>query len=125
MVRGYAAVVGVVLIVIGLLGFVDNPIVGPSNAFLPTGAAHNVLHVVTGLVALAVAVGLGGAAQANMLVGFGVLYEIVFIVLLISPTLFSLFDRQVNVADDVLNASVALVSIAVASMTREASAVSY
>jgi hypothetical protein len=125
MAKGYAAIVGVVLVAIGLLGFVDNPIVGPSRALFPTGAAHNAVHIVTGLIALYVAFGLSGAAQANGVIGFGVFYAVIFIVVLISPTLFGVFDTKVNVADHVLHAGVALVSIALGYMARGAHTASY
>jgi hypothetical protein len=118
--RGYAALVGVVLVAIGLLGFVDNPLVGSANAVFPTGAAHNVLHLVTGLAALFIAFGLSGAAQANAVIAFGVLYAVVFVAVLLSPTLFGLFDPQVTVPDHVLNAAIGIASITVGSMARSA-----
>lgn len=115
--RGYAGLIGVVLVAVGLLGFTDNPIVGGASALFHTGTNHNLVHVATGLLALFVAFGLRGSTLANGVIAFGVLYAAVFVVLLVSPTLFGLLD-EVNVADHVLHAGLGLVSIAVGVMAR-------
>ncbi len=117
-VRGYAGLVGIVLVVVGLLGFVGNPIVGSGSALFPTGALHNVVHVATGLLALYVGLGLPSSQQANGMIGFGVLYLVVFVLLIVSPTLFGLFDTPLNVADHILHAGLGIVSLAVGSMAR-------
>lgn len=115
-VRGYAGLVGIVLVVVGLLGFVGNPIVGSGSALFPTGALHNVVHVATGLLALYVAFGLPSSQQANGMIGFGLLYLVVFVLLIVSPTLFGLFDTPVNVADHILHAGLGIVSLAIGSV---------
>ena len=49
MVKGYAALVGVVLVVVGLLGFIGNPLVGDVTAtqtpLVVTGTVHNIVHL--------------------------------------------------------------------------------
>jgi hypothetical protein len=121
--KGYAALIGVVLVAVGLLGFVSNPIVGDGNAIFLTGTVHNVVHLTTGLLALFVAFGLRGEQQANGVIGIGLLYLVVFIALLISPTLFGILGEAypVNVADQGLHIGLALISFAVGWMARSQS----
>ena len=125
-IKAYAGLVGIVLVAVGLLGFVGNPIVGESSAVFPTGAVHNVVHVATGLIALFIGFGLPSARQATGMIGFGILYLVVFVTLIVSPTLFGLFDTPVNVADHILHAGLGIVSLAIGSMARSsATTVSY
>ena len=118
LVKTWISVVGAVLLLIGLLGFVNNPIVGRPDALFPTGNVHNVIHILTGLIALYVGFVSTGRDQINGVIGFGILYAVIFVVPLISPNLFGLFDTNVNVFDDVLHAVVAVVSIALGYMAR-------
>lgn len=114
----WAALAGIVLVGVGLLGFINNPLVGQESALIPTGAVHNVVHLATGLLALYIAFGLSGMAQVNGVMGFGVLYVIIFVAVLISPNLFGLFDRPANVYLHVIHAALAVVSLGVAYMER-------
>jgi uncharacterized protein DUF4383 len=118
--KGYAALIGIVLVAVGLLGFVSNPIVGEGNAVFLTGTVHNVVHLATGLLALFVAFGLRGEQQAWGVIGIGVLYLVVFVGLLISPTLFGILGAAypVNVADQGLHLGLAVISFAVGWMAR-------
>jgi len=122
--QGYAALVGVVLVVVGLLGFIGNPIVGdPANGpIFVTGTVHNVVHLATGLLALYIAFGLSGETQANGVIGLGILYVAVLILTLISPNLFGILGNSptfnVNAADHLLHAALAIVSLAVGYLAR-------
>jgi hypothetical protein len=80
--KWYAAAVGAVLVMIGLLGFVDNPIVGePQNdPIFHTGLIHNIVHIATGVLALLIPYGVGGEQRVNGLIGFGFLYAAVVLV---------------------------------------------
>jgi Domain of unknown function (DUF4383) len=120
-VKGYSALVGIVLLAVGLLGFVNNPIVGQPNALFVTGAVHNVVHIATGLIALFIAFGLEGRAQVNGVIGFGLLYLVVFVLLLVSPNMFGILDYPVNAADHVLHAGLAVISLAVGYTARNQS----
>jgi hypothetical protein len=115
--RGYAALVGVVLIAVGLIGFVDNPLVGRTGLFT-TDTIHNLVHIVSGAIALAISFGRTESAVSNGLIGFGVLYAVVFVLLLVSPTMFGILTVPVNGADHVLHAALAIVSLAVGFATR-------
>jgi hypothetical protein len=116
--QSWSAIVGIALVAAGLLGFVDNPIVGPANAIFATGSVHNIVHIATGLLALYIAFGLKGEMQANAVIGFGVLYAVVLVVTILSPTLFGLFTYAVNAGDHALHAAVAVVSLVVGWMAR-------
>lgn len=114
MIRAYAALVGIVLVAVGLLGFISNPIVGDGNALFLTGTVHNVVHLATGAFALAIAFVVPADRQVNGVIGFGALYLVVFLALLVSPTLFGLLSYPVNVADQLLHIGLAVISFLVA-----------
>jgi hypothetical protein len=111
---------GIVLVAVGLLGFIPNPIVGAdADALVRTNALHNVVHLATGLLALYIALGLRGTNQVNATIGFGVLYTGVFLATLISPTLFGLFgDAPAGANEHVIHLVLAVVSLAVGAMAR-------
>jgi hypothetical protein len=118
-VKAWATLAGVVLVAVGLLGFLNTPLVGSaSGALVPTDALHNVVHLVTGLVALWIAFGTSGKTQVDALLGFGVLYVVIFVAVLISPTLFGLFSVPANAVIHVIHAALAAVSLVVAYMAR-------
>ena len=110
---------GIVLVAVGVLGFISNPIVGTSsNALLPTDTLHNIIHLVTGLLALYIAFGLRGDTQANATLGFGVLYAVIFVAVFASPNFFGLFSVPANTALHVIHAALAVVSLAIGWMAR-------
>ena len=66
---------GVILIIAGIIGFIPNPIAYSSGALFTVNAAHNVVHIVSGLFLLAGAfTGLGSAMALRIL---GTVYVIV------------------------------------------------
>jgi hypothetical protein len=118
-VMGWATLAGVVLIAAGALGFLNTAIAGDSpSAILQVDAIHNIVHLLTGLVALYIAFGLRGEQQVNAAIGFGILYVIIFVAVLASPTLFGIFKVSANAPIHVIHAAVALVSLAVGYMAR-------
>ena len=69
-----ALVFGLVFIAVGLLGFVDNPIVGTSDdAIFHADQTHNIVHIVSGVLFVLVALAAAGAAK-TFLILFGVVY---------------------------------------------------
>lgn len=118
--QAYAAAVGFVLVAVGLLGFVSNPIVSAApSALFATNTVHNIVHIATGALALYIAFALDGDARANGVIAFGVLYAVIFAVVWLSPTLFGLFgDAPANDADHVLHLALAVVSLVVGYVTR-------
>ena len=115
--KTYITVIGVVLVVSGLLGFVENPIVGP-DALLATDALHNIVHLGTGALALFIGFGQRGDRLARGVIGFGWLYAALFVVLLVTPTLFGLLSVPVNGADHILHVGLAVVSLVVGMSAR-------
>ena len=114
---------GIGLIVIGLLGFTSNPIVGaPSAAWgvplFVTGSAHSVLHLVAGAVVLYAALGLTGPRRANLLMGIGVVWLAMFLVCLVSGDLFGLLAYPVNLLDQLLVLVVGSVSLGIGYLSR-------
>ena len=120
-VKSWSALAGIVLVAVGLIGFLNTPLVGSaSGALVPTDALHNVVHLGTGVLALWIAFGLSGRTQVDALLGFGVLYVVIFVAVLLSPNLFGLFSVPANAVIHVIHAALAAVSLAVAWMARSA-----
>lgn len=118
MAQMWMALAGIVLVAVGVLGFVNNPIVGGADALIPTGALHNAVHLGTGLLALFIAFGLRGRDQINGTIGFGVLYVVIFAGVLVSPTFFGLFEYPANAILHLIHAALAVVSLALGYMAR-------
>jgi Domain of unknown function (DUF4383) len=69
-----ALVFGVVFILVGLLGYIDNPIIGDSgNAVFHADSTHNMVHIVSGALFVLVALMAPGAARGFMIL-FGLVY---------------------------------------------------
>lgn len=119
--KSWITVAGVVLVLVGILGFFSNPLVGSADgATVPTGTLHNIVHLGTGLLALYIGFGMTGMNLVNGVIGFGVLYVVIFLAVLVSPTLFGLFSVPANAVLHVIHAALALVSLAVGYMARGA-----
>ncbi len=72
--KNAAILFGVVFLIVGVLGYVPNPIVGPMGIFA-TNSLHNVIHLVSGIALLAGAYTSLGSSMALKVVG--VVYAIV------------------------------------------------
>lgn len=117
--QAWMALVGLVLLAAGIVGLLNTPLAGSSaNTLLATDTVHNVVHLLTGLLALGIAIGLKGEQQVNAVLGFGVLYVIIFVAVLLSPNLFGLFSVSANAPIHVIHAAVAVVTLAVGLMAR-------
>ncbi len=121
--QGWIALVGVILVAVGVLGFVDNPLVGKAkDALIDTNEVHNVVHLATGLLAVYIAFGLRGAQRATGVFAFGLLYAAIFVVVVISPNLFGLFgDHASDLTEHAIHAGTAIVSLALGWMARSGS----
>jgi hypothetical protein len=105
-----ANVLGVILIIAGIIGFVPNPIAYSSDAIFTVNAAHNVVHIVSGLFLLAGAyTGLGSAMALRIL---GIVYVIVAVLGFISGDNMILGFISNNSGDNVLHVVLALVLLA-------------
>jgi hypothetical protein len=121
----FAAVLGVVLVLVGLLGFIGNPIVGEpgSNPLFVTGTVHNIVHLLTGAAALYIAFGVSAAQRPTALIALGVAYGAILVLTLVSGNLFGLLGNdayKVNTMDHVLHALLAIASIGVGIWARGA-----
>ena len=119
MAMGWSALAGIVLVAAGLLGFLNTSLAGTADSsLLRVDTVHNIVHLLTGLVALYIAFGLKGEQQVNALLGFGILYAVIFVAVLLSPTLFGIFSVAANPPLHVIHAALAAVSLAVGYMAR-------
>ena len=119
--RWWMIFAGASLVGAGLLGFIPgNPIASSDpNALFRVNALHNIVHLGTGVLALWIGLGTRGVTLANGLIGYGALYAVVALLLIVDPTMFGLFsDAPANTADHVLHAGLAIVSIALGYMLR-------
>jgi len=67
-------IIGIAFIVVGLLGFISNPIVGdPDKAIFHTDTLHNIVHIVSGVLFLFVALAMPVSAPVFLKV-FGIIY---------------------------------------------------
>ena len=78
-----------------------------------TGTVHNIVHLVTGALALYIGFGLTGVNRANGLIAFGALYAVVLVLTLLDPDLFGVLQYGVNTLDHVLHAVLAVASIGI------------
>ena len=114
----FAALIGAVLVLVGLLGFIGNPIVGEpaSNPLFVTGTVHNIVHLLTGAAALYIAFGVSAAQRPTALIVLGVVYGAVLVLTLVSGNLFGILGTdayKVNTFDHLLHALLAVASIGV------------
>jgi hypothetical protein len=84
MAKKLAVVFGIVFVLVGVLGFFQNPLVGDGKYF-HTDTIHNVVHLVIGIVLL-IASSMGSRTSALWLKIFGVVYIVLFINGLISES---------------------------------------
>ena len=87
-----------------------------------TGTVHNMVHLTTGFLALYIAFATVGRAQADAVIGFGVLYLVVAVLLFLSPNLFGILGPSpgynANAMDQLLHLALGFVSIAVGVVAR-------
>ncbi|MBX4198119.1 DUF4383 domain-containing protein [Candidatus Parcubacteria bacterium] len=92
MAKKLAVVFGIVFVLVGVLGFFSNPIVGTDGYFV-TDTIHNVVHLLIGIVLL-IGAGAGEGASALWLKIFGVVYLVLFVDGLIEGDMLLGFVKQ-------------------------------
>lgn len=106
--RTAAFVIGIVFLIVGVLGYVPNPIVGPTGLFM-TNNLHNLVHIISGIVLLlGVYTSLG---SSNALKIIGIVYGIVAICGFVMPDLVAGLIMN-NMADRWLHVLLAVVILA-------------
>jgi hypothetical protein len=66
-------IIGIIFIAVGLLGYTSNPIIGEQDAIFHANAVHNMVHIVSGVLFILIALAAPGSA-ATFLKVFGVVY---------------------------------------------------
>jgi hypothetical protein len=89
---------GVVLLLVGLIGFFNDPVFG----IFETDTVHNLVHIVSGILAIGFAAASESAARTYAKV-FGIVYGIVLLLGLISPDNTVLGLMEINTADNFLH----------------------
>jgi hypothetical protein len=107
MAKKLTIIFGIVFIVIGILGFISNPIVGREGFFM-TNAVHDLVHIISGIVFLIVA-SKSDQASSTVLTVFGVIYLLVTLLGFIAGGDGNLLGLAVNGADNVLHLVLAVV----------------
>lgn len=103
MAKRITLVLGVVLTLVGLLGFFNNPVVGIFN----TNALHNIVHLATGVLAIVFAMQSEASAIMFNKV-FGVIYALVTILGFVTPG-FMTDLLNINMMDNILHLVLAVI----------------
>lgn len=110
----YALVAGLTLTLVGIIGFFVNASFDTGSALeadklilFDVNGWHNIVHLASGLVGLAMAG--NGASARTFALGFGAIYAVVTVWGLIDSSILNLIP--VNDADHVLHAALALTGI--------------
>lgn len=114
MAKKLAILFGAVFVLVGVLGFIPNPIVGAAGLF-QTDALHNIVHLLIGVILLIVAVS-APAKSALWLKIFGVVYLLLVVLgfLLIPEGGMLLGLVTMNTADHFLHLVLGIVLLAAA-----------
>ncbi len=97
-------VLGVVLTVVGIWGYFNNPILG----IFAVDGTHNLVHLVSGIIGILAALG-GDKYAKTYLQVFGVVYAIVFVLGLFMEPILGLITS--NTPDDILHLVIAVVAL--------------
>ncbi|MBX3031635.1 MAG: DUF4383 domain-containing protein [Chloroflexi bacterium] len=116
--RAWALVLGVLLVALGLLGFVPNPLVGTPGTtgdapLLARGDSHAVVHLVLGAVALHAALGMSKGRRDPVLVGIGVVSLVLLVLGILDGRWFGLAAVPVSLANQLLHLVVGLGSLVI------------
>ncbi len=102
--RTAGLIIGIVFVVVGILGFVPNPLVSSTGIFM-VNTAHNLVHLISGAVILAGVYSFGSALALKII---GVIYAIIAILgLFMGGDM--LFGIAMNMADHWLHVVLAVV----------------
>ena len=118
-----ALLIGVVFIAVGLLGFIDNPIIGTQEgAIFHADTTHNYVHIISG--ALFVLVGLMSPRSApGFMMFFGIVYLLIGILGLVAIGTSGMGQvlgfLHVNGADNFLHIGLGLVIFLAGAATRK------
>ena len=106
--RTAGLIIGIVFILVGILGFIPNPLVSFIGLFVVNGA-HNIVHLLSGIVILAGVYSFGSALGLKII---GVVYALVAILGLVMGGDMLLGMIAMNMADHWLHVVLAIVILA-------------
>ena len=108
--KTFAMILGLVLLLVGILGFFANPIVGETGIFT-TNTTHNVLHLLAGLIGLYVGTKGKGPGYNGTIGWIGVVLGILGFI----PALTAMLDQylMINTAITVLHLVIGIVALLV------------
>ena len=120
--RTAALAIGIIFIVVGLLGFIDNPIIGSSdNAMFHADTVHNMVHIVSGLLFVLIASAAPASASTVMVI-FGIVYLLIGILGLTSVGADGMAKvlgfLHVNAADNYLHIALGIIIALAGIITR-------
>lgn len=126
MLKSVAGIFGTIMLLVGILGFIPaftEPIAGSDHELLlgifEVNAVHNIIHIATGILAIAAASATNYARRYFQV--FGVVYGLVLLIGLIQgDTVLELFP--VNAADHVLHAAITALALYFGFAYRESTA---
>ncbi len=116
--KRFAIIFGVVLLATGIAGFI--PALNPNGmlfGIFAVDAMHNVVHIVTGLAALGMA--MAGEAQARLFFQiFGIAYAVIAVLGFVAGRDGQVMGMAMNMADHVLHVAIAALSLWLGFATR-------
>lgn len=107
--KNAAMVLGIVFLIVGVLGYVANPIVGPTGIFV-TNPLHNIIHIASGILLLLGAYTSLGASLMLKIVG--VVYGLVAVCGFFMVMDGMMMGVAINDADKWLHVALAVVILA-------------
>jgi hypothetical protein len=120
--RGFALIVGAILIALGLAGSLGTPFVGGADdtSLVVTGPGHDIAHLILGALYLHVALALDGRHRADGLLILGAILVITAVLSLIVPDLFGLYGAGASVLDQLAHLVIGVISIGIGVVARSA-----
>jgi hypothetical protein len=121
--KSLATLIGVIFIAVGILGFIDNPIVGDSEkAIFHADKLHNIVHIASGVLFVLFAMGSSSGAKSFMIF-FGLVYLALGVIGLINfgtSGMGKIFGvLHVNGNDNLLHIGLGIVILLAAAVSRK------
>lgn len=115
MAKTVGIILGIVFIIIGVLGYISNPIVGAGSLF-ETDGVHNIIHILSGIIILALAA--KGEMKAKLAFKiFGIVYLVVAVLGFVGASSGSIFNLiAINAADNWLHVVLGILMVSLGFM---------
>lgn len=121
MAKTLAMVFGIIFVLLGVLGFVPNPLISADGLFV-VNTMHNLIHLVTGLILLGVAF-MAADKSGLWLKILGVVYLLLAVLgFVMMPSGGTLLGADMNMSDHWLHVVLGVVLVAAGFMAKDSSA---